>query len=54
MNSKLLSVKEKVNLLVKALDGAEKTNEALSNLRSGKSLGRTVLMTPAGQQAMMI
>ena len=38
MDSKNLSVNEKVKVLVEALDGAEKTNEALSNSESGDEM----------------
>mgnify|MGYP003323247843 CR=1 FL=1 len=42
----------KIKSIVTEIYPMEKANEALTNLRSGKTLGRTVLMTPAGQQAM--
>ena len=38
MNTNLMSVKEKVDLLVKALDGAETTNQALANCDSAESM----------------
>ena len=54
INSVKLMADGKIKSIVTKIYPMEKTNEALSNLRSGKSLGRTVLMTQAGQQAMMI
>ncbi len=43
MDPKQLSVEERVKLLVEALDGAEKTNEALSLCQDGESMVNVLL-----------
>ena len=43
MNSRKLPVKERVGLLVKALDGAEQTNEALSRCKDTDSMLEVLL-----------
>ena len=52
INSVKLMADGKIKSIVTEIYPMEKANEALTSLRSGKTLGRTVLMTPAGQQAM--
>ncbi len=43
MNQKTLPVSERVQLLVDSLDGAEKTNEALSNCKNGDDMVEILL-----------
>ncbi len=43
MNPKTLSVLQRVKLLVKALDGAEKTNEALAKCDDAESMIKVLL-----------
>jgi len=45
MDPKTLTVDERVKLLVKALDGAEATNEALSNCDNGEAMLNILLGT---------